>query len=94
MYHKWQCIKHFPGMVNICNKALMVHYLDIMRREFPKEYNVYVTTYNLLQDYGTFKLLFPSISQSKVTYIVKFSGGAQGKGIFLIRRLEDVKILA
>ncbi len=40
-----------------------------------------------------FNSLFPSGGQSKVTYIVKSSGGAQGKGIFLMRRLEDVKNL-
>jgi tubulin polyglutamylase TTLL6/13 len=90
MYHKWQRISHFAGMVDICNKPLMVRYLNIMRREFPKEYNFHPMTYIIPQDYGTFKLLFPSGGQSKVTYIIKPSRGAQGKEMFLKRRLEDV----
>ncbi len=40
MYHTWQCINHFPGMVNICNKAPMVRYLDIMRRELLKAFSI------------------------------------------------------
>ena len=93
MYQKWQRINHFPGMVVICNKAPMARNLDIMRKEFPKEYDFYPTTYVLPQDYGSLKSLFPSSGQSKVTYIIKPSGGAQGKGIFLTRSLEDVENL-
>ena len=93
MYQKWQRVNHFPGMVDICNKAPMARNLDIMRREFPKEYDFHPTTHVLPQDYGAFKTLFPSSGQSKVTYIIKPSGGAQGKGIFLTRRLEDVENL-
>ena len=47
MYQKWQRINHFPGMVNICNKAPMARNLDIMKTKFPNEYSFYPTTYVL-----------------------------------------------
>lgn len=71
----------------------MARNLDIMQKEFPKEYSFYPATYVLPQSFATFKSLFPPNGQSKVTYIIKPSGGAQGKGIFLTRKLEDVENL-
>ncbi len=72
----------------------MARCLDIMRGEFPREYDFYPPAYILLRDYGTFKMLFPSGGgQSRVTYIVKPSGGVQGRGIFLRRSLGDVEDL-
>lgn len=90
----WQRINHFPGMTNICRKARLAQSLELMKKEFPREFSFFPTTYVLPQSFATFKTLFSSNGQSKGTYIVKPDGSAQGKGIFLTRRLEDVENLS
>lgn len=35
----WQCINHFPGMVNIARKTRLAQNLEAMRRVFPTHYN-------------------------------------------------------
>jgi len=87
----WQRINHFPGMTNICKKASMARNLELMKKEFPREYSFYPTTYVLPQSMSTFKSLFAPSGQSKTVYIIKPSGGAQGKGIFLTKKFEDVE---
>jgi tubulin polyglutamylase TTLL6/13 len=86
----WQRINHFPGMTNICKKASMARNLELMKKEFPREYSFYPTTYVIPQNMSTFKSLFAPSGRSKSVYIIKPSGGAQGKGIFLTRKIEDL----
>ena len=86
----WQRINHFPGMTNICKKASMARNLELMKKEFPREYSLYPTTYVIPQNMSTFKSLFAPSGRSKSVYIIKPSGGAQGKGIFLTRKIEDL----
>lgn len=69
----------------------MARNLELMKKEFPREYSFYPTTYVLPQSMSTFKSLFAPSGHSKTVYIIKPSGGAQGKGIFLTRKLEDVE---
>ena len=90
----WQRINHFPGMTNICRKARLAQSLEIMKKEFPREFSFFPTTYVLPQSFPIFKTLFSSNGRSKGTYIIKPDGSAQGKGIFLTRRLEDVENLS
>jgi len=89
----WQRINHFPGMINICRKARLAQSLEVMRRQFPKEFSFYPNTYVLPHAYASFKTLFSSSGSCKDTFIVKPDGAAQGKGIFLTRRIEDVENL-
>ena len=90
----WQRINHFPGMTNICRKARLAQSLELMKKKFPREFSFFPTTYVLPTNFALFKTLFASNGQSKGTYIVKPDGSAQGKGIFLTRRLEDVENLS
>lgn len=81
------------GSAVVVPKARLAQSLELMRKEFPKEFAFYPTTYVLPQSFAAFKALF-SNGQSKGTYIIKPDGSAQGKGIFLTRRLEDVENLS
>ncbi|KAL9187839.1 hypothetical protein ACHAXT_006217 [Thalassiosira profunda] len=89
----WQRINHFPGMTNICRKARLAQSLELMRKKFPRDFSFYPTTYVLPQGLAAFRTMFAN-GQSKGTYIVKPDGSAQGKGIFLTRRIEDVENLS
>ena len=90
----WQRINHFPGMTNICRKARLAQSLELMRKQFPREFSFYPATYVLPASHATFRTLFATPSgRSRSTYIIKPDGSAQGKGIFLTRRIEDVENL-
>ena len=54
---------------------------------------IFPTTYALPQNFVAFKNLFGPNGQSKTAYIIKPDGSAQGKGIFLTKRIEDVENL-
>jgi tubulin polyglutamylase TTLL6/13 len=88
----WQRINHFPGMTNICRKTRLAQNLETMRTKFPREFRFYPLTFILPQNFAAFKALFVN-GQSKQPLIVKPDGSAQGKGIFLTNRLEEVQNL-
>lgn len=89
----WQRINHFPGMTNICRKVRLAQSLELMKKEFPREYSFFPITYVLPLNLAAFRSLFPN-GQSMNTYIIKPDGSAQGKGIFLTRSIEDVENLS
>jgi tubulin polyglutamylase TTLL6/13 len=86
----WQCINHFPGMTNITRKARMCQNLELMRKRFPKEYSFYPKTYCLPRDLHLFRKTFGPDGKADQVYIIKPDGGAQGKGIFLTRNVNDI----
>jgi len=87
---KWQCINHFPGMTNITRKARMCQNLEIMRKKYPREYSFYPKTFCLPRDIHLFRKNFGTDGRSENVYIIKPDGGAQGKGIFLTRNVNDI----
>lgn len=89
----WQRINHFPGMTNICRKVRLAQSLELMKKRFPKEYSFFPTTYVLPLHLAAFRSLFQN-GQSMSTFIIKPDGSAQGKGIFLTKRIEDVENLS
>lgn len=89
----WQRINHFPGMTNICRKVRLAQSLELMKKKFPREYSFFPTTYVLPLHLAAFRSLFRN-GQSMNTFIVKPDGSAQGKGIFLTKRLQDVENLS
>lgn len=89
----WQRINHFPGMTNICRKVRLAQSLELMKKKFPREYSFFPTTYVLPLHLAAFRSLFHN-GESMTTFIVKPDGSAQGKGIFLTKRIEDVENLS
>eukprot|EP00002_Diphylleia_rotans_P023611 TRINITY_DN4646_c0_g2_i5.p1 TRINITY_DN4646_c0_g2~~TRINITY_DN4646_c0_g2_i5.p1 ORF type:complete len:914 (-),score=170.44 TRINITY_DN4646_c0_g2_i5:137-2878(-) len=87
---RYQKINHFPGMIEISRKAHMARNLRRMEKFFPEEYNITPKTWILPQELGEFKKVL--LKKKKRTYIIKPDAGSQGKGIYLVRRPEDLVI--
>jgi len=77
-------------MTNIARKIRLAQSLEFMKKEFPKDYTFFPKTYVLPRDHLAFKQCFGSKGISKSTYIIKPDGGAQGRGIFLTRKIDTI----
>ena len=90
----WQCINHFPGMVNIARKTRLAQNLEAMRRVFPTHYNFAPQTYALPKDLAALRSQHFTLDKgrkSRHVWIIKPDGGAKGKGIFLTRDLAEIQ---
>jgi tubulin polyglutamylase TTLL6/13 len=73
---------------NYLGKALMK-----MKKIFNKAYNFFPKTWMLPSDLSDFRSQFQQIGKEKKkikTYIVKPESGCQGKGIYLVRNLDEI----
>uniref|UniRef100_A0A2K5MQ29 TTL family tubulin polyglutamylase complex subunit L1 n=1 Tax=Cercocebus atys TaxID=9531 RepID=A0A2K5MQ29_CERAT len=93
-----QIVNHFPNHYELTRKDLMVKNIKRYRKELEKEgdengkylYLDFVpVTYMLPADYNLFVEEFRKSPSS--TWIMKPCGKAQGKGIFLINKLSQIK---
>lgn len=84
----WQKINHFPGMFGIARKNCMANNLNKLRKIYPKEYNFYPKSWTLPSDLLEFKA---ELKNGNKTYIVKPEASSQGRGIYLVRKLEDLR---
>ncbi|GMH42391.1 hypothetical protein BSKO_10310 [Bryopsis sp. KO-2023] len=90
-----QIINHFPNHYELTRKDLMVKNVKRYQKQCKKEGNdvpdldFIPTTYMLPQDYSLFVEEFRRSSNS--TWIMKPACKAQGRGIFLINKLAQVK---
>ena len=73
-------------MFEISRKNFLAKNLNKFREAFPEDYNFYPKTWILPQDFSSFK----SALTDKTTLIVKPDASAQGKGIYLINKAEDI----
>jgi tubulin polyglutamylase TTLL1 len=89
-----QLICHFPNHYELTRKDLMLKNVKRYRKELEKENGEIVLdflplTYVLPGDYSLFVEEFRRNPCSM--WIMKPSGGAQGKGIFIINKLQQIK---
>lgn len=63
-----------------------------MKKKFPKDYDIFPDTYSL--PYDRSKLLKQFQNCKRKTFILKPEFSAEGRGIFLVRKLEDIDITA
>lgn len=82
----YQKINHFPGMYGICKKNYLAWNLNRMLKMFPNDFNFFPKTWVLPADWIDFKNNF---SKNK-TFILKPEASCQGKGIFLVKKIDDV----
>lgn len=99
-----QIVNHFPNGYELTRKDLMVKNIKRFRKDMEKESNpiaekddngalVYMDivplTYLLPADYTLFVEEFKKYPNA--TWIMKPTSGYQGKGIFLVRKLNELK---
>ncbi|OMJ87548.1 hypothetical protein SteCoe_10725 [Stentor coeruleus] len=83
---QYQKINHFPGMYGICKKNYLAWNLNRMSKLFPNDYNFYPKTWVLPGDWIDLK---NSWAKNKF-FILKPEASSQGRGIFLVNKLEDI----
>lgn len=81
-----QKVNHFPGVQVLSRKDLLARQLSRFQKAFPAQYDFFPQTFLLPQDQTEFLKQF----NKKRTFIIKPEAGSQGKGIYLVRRAQDV----
>ncbi|CAM9174392.1 unnamed protein product, partial [Heterosigma akashiwo] len=89
-----QLINHFPNHVELTRKDLMVKNIKRYLKEQSKNPDFHVedfvpVTYHLPSDYSIFVEEFRRAPSS--TWIMKPTSSAQGKGIFMVNKLQQLK---
>jgi len=85
-----QRTNHLPGIYNLAKKNMLGRHLMKIKKLLPDDYNFFPQTYMLPHDYREF--YEDGISQRyPSTYIVKPEDSCQGKGIFLIKGIDQIK---
>jgi tubulin polyglutamylase TTLL1 len=93
--HRGQLINHFPNHYELTRKDLMVKNIKRYQKQMRKEgkaadaLDIVPTTFVLPQDYALFVEDFRK--NPNTTWIMKPTARSQGKGIFLINKLSQVK---
>jgi len=99
-----QIVNHYPNGYELTRKDLMVKNIKRFRKDMEKENNpiaekdengallymdIVPLTYLLPADYCLFTEEYKKYPGA--TWIMKPTSGAQGKGIFLVKKLNDIK---
>uniref|UniRef100_A0A914UPB9 Tubulin--tyrosine ligase-like protein 9 n=1 Tax=Plectus sambesii TaxID=2011161 RepID=A0A914UPB9_9BILA len=95
-FHDKQLVCHFRNDYELTRKDFLIKNIKKMRRLMEKDnpaeaakYNFVPTSYVLPQDYHLFVEEFRQ-HDAETLWIMKPVAGAQGKGIFLFRKLKDI----
>jgi tubulin polyglutamylase TTLL6/13 len=81
----FQKINHFPGMSALSRKNNLAQNLNLMLKAFPEDYEFFPETWVLPKD------LFELKYRTKFNIlIIKPEASCQGKGITLVKKLEDI----
>ena len=83
----YQKINHFPGMYGLARKDYLGRNLMRMRKALPDLYKFFPKTWMLPAEWLDFGKQF----NGKRTFILKPEASCQGRGIFLTKRVEDIK---
>lgn len=86
---RFQRTNHFPLITELCRKNALADNLNLMRKEFPTDYNFFPPTYVLPHDSSKVQPLM----KRKKTMIIKPDNGSNGVGIFLVRNLRQLSSL-
>ncbi|CDS36633.1 tubulin polyglutamylase TTLL11 [Echinococcus multilocularis] len=83
------CINKFPGIHCLLTKISLFKCLEFQRHYFPEAYDFYPPTWFLPHQYEDWASYTTQYKTGTVTYIVKPSGGTQGKGIYLVQSPKE-----
>lgn len=85
-----QKINHFPGTYNFSRKDHLARNLKRLKKEFPQFYKFFPETWNIPSERGDFQKKFAQRKHKIQTFIVKPEAAAQGRGIFLCQKPDDI----
>lgn len=85
----FQKLNHFPGIFTIARKNFLAFHLRKMAREFPNYYDFFPETFCVPADRAQL-IKFAESVKPHPTFIVKPEASSQGKGIFLVRKVDDI----
>jgi tubulin polyglutamylase TTLL9 len=96
-FEQWQRINHFRNCRELCRKDLMYRNVVKFKRalerakkyELAAQFDFCPATFVLPNDYALFVEEFRR--RSHITWIMKPIGSAQGKGIFLFKKLAEIR---
>ncbi|TKR81233.1 hypothetical protein L596_015139 [Steinernema carpocapsae] len=85
-------VNKFPSMTELSKKIALTRALQSMQRLFPNEYQFYPKSWFIPEQLSSFDRYCASTvnSSKKPWFIVKPDDGAQGTGIYLINKPEDL----
>lgn len=86
--HFHQSINYIPGIYTIARKNELGRHLNSMRQSFPMDYNFHPPTWMLPEDYHLLRKHFEAGRSKGETFIVKPEAECQGRGIYLVNKLE------
>ena len=84
----YQKINHFPGMYTLARKNTLSINLSLMKKAFPQHYNFFPPSWVLPAEARQLRAQFND--RHAKTFIVKPEASCQGRGIFLVRKYEDI----
>jgi len=84
----YQKINHFPGMYTLARKNTLAVNLSLMRKAFPQHYSFFPPSWVLPAEARLLRAQFNE--RHAKTFIVKPEASCQGRGIFLVRKYEDI----
>lgn len=82
-------MNHFPGIEGLARKNFLGYNLNSMKKEFPDDYNFFPDTFCLPADSNKLYSLYHNHNKIP-THIVKPESSAQGKGIYLIKKFDQI----
>jgi tubulin polyglutamylase TTLL4 len=85
--NSFQKVNHFPASKQLGRKDNLWKNVNGMRRKFPKEFEICPKTYLLPED---FDVLAAQISEKKKIWIVKPAAASCGRGIKVIKSIQDL----
>jgi tubulin polyglutamylase TTLL5 len=85
--HELQRVNHFPGSTELTRKDRICVHFDRMARRFGSQFNFLPETYVLPRQVDEF---LDHYQNSNHIWIVKPNASSQGKGIFLLKNLDDL----
>jgi len=85
----YQKVNHFPGMESISRKNNLGKNLMNMRKTFPLEYKFFPKTWVLPSDSNDLRIY--EEKKKNVIFIVKPEASCQGRGIYLVKKTDDIR---
>ncbi|XP_066601298.1 probable tubulin polyglutamylase TTLL2 isoform X2 [Prorops nasuta] len=87
----WQFVNRIPKGNSICRKDNLIRHLKCMKKVYGSIYDFSPTGYNLPSEYTRLVEDYSRFEKDEKVWICKPVGQSQGRGIFLFRKISDLR---